>query len=272
MSAALPWGHLPPRWAGVELTDLDPRGVQRGNTRGASVDVDEGRFANHLDVSGLSPHQRLGALVEYAVWLAGRRDELAAISAELPGRDLACACPINDPACHRNVLLDIANPPAAPGIDSGHVMGLTLRRPWASLLLIPAEIGGKNIENRLWTTDYRGPVLIRGGSGEIVDKAGVEAATRAGFDSDWHVAQKGWLGAAVLTDVHRAHGRCCGRWGQQQRRPDRPIYHWVFDHPARLAARGWGKGFPGLRSVSWSELFNRSALKGELRPQMWAHQ
>lgn len=211
---------------------------------------DPGREAN--------PSDRLGALARYAVWVAGRQDRLAAI-ANLTGRDLACRCPIDDTACHRNVLLDLANPPESPYQPGGRAMALTLRRPWASLLLTPHRLGGKNIENRTWSTDYRGPVLIY--SGTRIDPAATSFMTRAGLDANWHTKQQGWLGAAVLTDVHRAEHHCCSPWGEPQRRPDRPIYHWVFVHPHRLAAPTWGRGFVGLQSRPWSVLVRPSALR-----------
>ncbi len=201
---------------------------------------------------------RLGALTNYAVWIAGRQEQLAAIG-NLTGRDLSCRCPIDDEACHRNVLLDLANPPQTPYVSGGRAMALTLRRPWASLLLTPHALGGKNIENRTWTTDYRGPVLIFAGT--RIDAAADSYIEAAGLDAVWHTKQQGWLGAAVLTDVHRAQGHCCAPWGEPQRRPDRPIYHWVFTHPHRLAAPTWGRGFVGLQPRSWSVLVRPSALR-----------
>jgi hypothetical protein len=132
-------------------------------------------------------------------------------------------------------------------------MGLTLRRPWASLLLVPRELGGKYVENRSWSTDYRGPLLVMAGT--RVDNAGLSAASRAGFDADWHAKQAGWLGAAALVDVHPARDSCCAPWGHPAR-PDSPCYHWVFAGASRLALSTWGRGFLGLRSV----LVRRSAL------------
>ena len=148
---------------------------------------------------------RLGGLVEFAVWLACQPDLLADVRG-LAGRDLACTCALDDPACHRNVLLDVANPPASAFAAEGNAMGLTIRRPWASLLLVPESMGGKTIENRTWATDYRGPILIYGGT--RIDKIGISAAQRAGLDPDWHTQQQGWLGSAVLVDVHPARHLC----------------------------------------------------------------
>jgi hypothetical protein len=249
------------RWATVQLTDLDPqpRWQHPGQDapRGAQSVTAPGRFANPFEATASSADDRIGGLVKFGVWLAGQRDLLADVRG-LAGRDLSCTCALDDPACHRSVLLDVANPPASAFAADGRAMALTLRRPWASLLLVPEPLGGKTIENRTWATDYRGPILIY--SGTRIDQAGIDAARRAGLDADWHTAQRGWLGAAALVDVHRARN-CCQPWGQPQGRRDVAIYHWVFAHPHRLGERTWGRGFSGLRAASWSALVRRSLLR-----------
>ena len=239
-------------------TDPQPRTQRAGLPvpRGA-VSVAAGTaFANPFDDPELSDEHRLGTTLRYAVTLAGRPHQLAEIAA-LRGRDVSCTCDLGDPACHRDVLLDLANPPQSLYAAAGRAMGLTLRRPWASLLLVPETLSGKTIENRTWSTDYRGPVLIYAGT--RVDDAGVAAAKRAGLDAEWHTRQQGWLGAAVLVDVHRSRG-CCRPWGQPKSRAEVPVYHWVFTRPQRLPDRTWGRGFVGLRPTSWSVLVRRSLL------------
>lgn len=44
-------------------------------------------------------------------------------------------------------------------LKPGRYRLLTLRQPWAWLVVF----GGKDVENRSWTTDYRGPILIHAG-------------------------------------------------------------------------------------------------------------
>ncbi|MDP7707479.1 DUF4326 domain-containing protein [Mycobacterium sp. TY815] len=214
------------------------------------------RFSNPFEVSDVPEQDRLGALVRYGVWLAAQRDLLKELRG-LAGRDLACTCALDDVACHRNVLLDVANPPSGM-TGGGRAMGLTVRRPWASLLLVAEELGGKTVENRTWSTDYRGPVLLYAGT--RIDNVGISAAQHAGLDADWHTEQRGWLGASALIDVHAAINGCCQPWGQQQSRSATTVYHWVFSHPHRLADRTWGRGFVGLRPTSWAVLVRRSAL------------
>ena len=250
-----PAGTHAARWEPTHVTNLDPQPVQQlpgqplpARTRSVAA---PSRWANpHPGAKGAA------GVCEYAVWIAGRRDLLSALP-ELRGHDLACACGL-DQSCHREVLLDMANPPADPFTGDGHAVGLTVRRPWASMLLVPAQVGGKTVDNRTFSTDYRGPVAIFAAT--RIDTAGCDAATAAGLDTDWHAAQSGWLGAAALVDVHPARRQCCAPWGYPPRR-DTPRYHWIFDAPHRLALPTFGRGFPGLRAVSWSVLVRRSALR-----------
>jgi hypothetical protein len=55
---------------------------------------------------------RWAATVMYRSDLSGRPDLRETIRAELAGKDLACWCPLDGP-CHLDVLLEIANGPAA---------------------------------------------------------------------------------------------------------------------------------------------------------------
>jgi hypothetical protein len=241
------------RWAAA-VTDLDPQPMHRVSSAQLPLGVvwvgPDSRWANPFGCGSDA------AVVAYAVWLAGRAELLAAARSALAGRDLACACPVGV-ACHRDALLEVANPPVDPYPGGGRVLGLTGRRPWVSLMLVPEELGGKTVENRSWATDYRGPIALNAGA--RVDEAGVAAAERAGFDVRWHAEQGGWLGAAVLVDVHPARRRCCEPWGHSGR-ANKPCYHWVFRGSARLALPTRGRGFTGLRPVSWSVLVRRRAL------------
>ena len=206
-----------------------------------------------------STAQRAAAVVEYAVRLAGSVDELAQARRVLTTAD--CDCVPADFGCIRRVVQDVLHTPD-PCAEHGLAMGLTVRRPWASMLLVSAQIGGKNVENRTDSTDYRGPVLIYGGT--RIDQAGIELGAQLGMrEMAFHCDQQGWLGATVLVDVHRAQG-CCAPWGTTPLNPDQRRYHWVFEAPARLAARPWhdnAKGFDGLRPVSWSALVSRKAAR-----------
>jgi hypothetical protein len=253
--------NTPARWSVTELTDLDPHPVAQLPRVAMPAHTRSVGEQTPWDCPGhrtRDPIARAAAVAEYAVWLAGRLDLLHAARTELAGANLACTCPVDSGPCHRDVLLDIANPPAGPFTVGGRAMGLTLRRPWASMLLVPEPLGGKLIDTRAWSTDYRGPVAVLAGS--RLDERGMATAESHGLDADWHAAQAGWLGAVVLVDIHPAGRSCCSslRWRQ---RSDTRRYHWVFTAPARLALRTYGRGFAGLRSASWSVLVRLAALR-----------
>lgn len=253
-----------PWWEADEAADGQPRPVMlsaSGSLHSRAVDVSASSpYANPFDDGDMDPVMRGAAVSRYAVWLASRLDHLAAVQRELAGHNLGCTCALTDTTCHRTVLLDYANPhpSTTKRRAGGRVAGLTVRRPWASLLLVPEHLGGKTVENRPFSTSYRGPVLLYGGT--MIDQAGVVASDRARLDTGWHVSQQGWLGVVVLVDVHRAQ-HCCAPWGRQSRRRDFPLYHWVFAHPQRLAVRTWDAsgGFPGIRPVRWSVLLKSNA-------------
>jgi len=155
------------------------------------------------------------------------------------------------------VLIDIANPPADP-LDTGtSLMGLTVNRPAASMLLVEGFLGGKTVVAKTFGTHYRGPVAIF--ASPRINERETQKARTAGLAADWHAAQRGWLGTTVLVDVHQAHGQCCTPPARPISIDGTPLFHWVFAHPARLALSTHGYGFAGLRPVAWSVLIRRSA-------------
>lgn len=252
------------RWSIGDPTDLDPQPIEQRARRALPAHARSVADHSQWDCPGHHTPDliaRAAAVTEYAVRLAGRADLLRAARDELVGYDLACTCPLESGPCHRDVLLDIANPPANPFSAGGRAMGLTVRRPWASMLLVPNQCGGMTIDARSWGSDYRGPVALIAGT--RVDEYAIAAAEARGLDADWHLSQTGWLGAVVLVDIHRVRRGCCA---SRRRREDIRLYHWVFTAPARLALRTYGRGFFGLRPVPWSVLVRHSALAGTKQP------
>lgn len=255
----------PARWAASEPTPLDPRPVQlrRGRQPGPhTIAVAEPSNWASLACSATADDQRSAAIADYAVRIAGRPDLLAAARAELAGKDLGCYCP-DDLPCHRDVLIDLAQPSGDLFALGGHALAITVARPWASLTLLPDALCPTMIHHRSWCTDYRGVVCIM--AGHRIDETGITAASAARLDAGWHAAQTGWLGAAVLVDVHRARG-CCPPWGHRPRRRDQRLYHWVFRHGARLARAVFGRGFLGIRPVSWAVLLRRNMVRSPDTP------
>lgn len=235
------------RRAPAEVTDLDPqtRTQRRGRaaSRGSASVAPSERFANQFESSAASMDSRLGALVEFGVRLAHQRDLLGELRT-LAGRDFSCACALDGPACHRNVLLDVANLPASPFAADGRAMGITIRRPWASLLLVLDVLIGSGIENHTWATPYLRSALIY--SGTRIDTISIKAAQRARLEADRHAQQQGRLVAAVLVDVHPICNCWYRLWGQPQERQGDSLYHSGFRNPNRLTQRTWGcLGGPG---------------------------
>jgi|GEM_PF-4590028 len=129
--------------------------------------------------------------------------------------------------------------------DRESVRCLSVRRPWANLIVA----GYKLIENRTWTTGYRGRVVIH--AGKTWDHAGAATAVdlgALGMDSLDHCAA-GYLGSVRLDDVHAADD-CCTGFGD----PTPGVYHWVLSDPIALSAPLPGRGRLGLYSCDDADL------------------
>jgi ASCH domain len=94
---------------------------------------------------------------------------------------------------------------------------LTIRQPWAGAV----AAGYKDVENRSWSTSYRGPLLIHAAG--RVDPGWVDspmADTLAGIDDEHTGVHSAIIGQAILADVVRDSD---SPWAI----PD--LYHWVLD-------------------------------------------
>lgn len=120
---------------------------------------------------------------------------------------------------------------------------LTVQQPWASAFFRSDSLGPKDVENRSWRTNYRGPLVIHAGS--RVDR---HAFPELGFDSrDVGVI----LGTVELTGCHNAGSpgclahKCSSNpwafwrtpwWADPdsiaQQQPT--IVHWTVEHPRRF--------------------------------------
>lgn len=106
------------------------------------------------------------------------------------------------------------------------IPALTLHRPWAELILV----AGKDVENRTWSTDYRGPLLIH--AGQRWDHAGLEFASLIptgpeAMADDWISENPddhdlGIIGIVELVDVVRDYPSLWSARGQ---------YQWVRTEP-----------------------------------------
>lgn len=125
------------------------------------------------------------------------------------------------------------------------IRALTLHRPWDQLVLRH----GKSIENRVWSTSYRGPLLIH--AGRSWDEAAIDMVIRLlGKIPFWPTADRhptGIVGVVDLVDVCSASVNSlweldcdCGPWampGQQ---------HWRLANPRPFAGPIPCRGFQQL--------------------------
>lgn len=106
------------------------------------------------------------------------------------------------------------------------IPALSARRPWSNLLIA----GYKRTENRGWTTNHRGPVVIH--SGKKFEPSGAAAAAAHNLDPQFarrNDCAEGYLGIAWLEDVHLSSPSCCTcTWAIRE--PG--TFHWVFTRPA----------------------------------------
>jgi hypothetical protein len=132
---------------------------------------------------------------------------------------------------------------AADAVDAylARPPALSVRQPWADLIMG----GWKPVENRTWTTDYRGPVIIH--AGKTWDTPPPDVAfdlSALGITSK--KSPRGYLGVVDLVSVHPASAcmsdSVCGGWGQ----PGDDMFHWVVTAPRRFPEPITGSGHLSL--------------------------
>jgi hypothetical protein len=101
---------------------------------------------------------------------------------------------------------------------------LTVRHPWAWAIIH----GGKNIENRTWPVDYRGPVIIH--AGRAYDDDGFDFVRKIcddvpDLDQFWMSRGK-IIGMVNLVDCVKGHASV---WAE----PDN--WNWVLEDPVPAA-------------------------------------
>jgi hypothetical protein len=99
---------------------------------------------------------------------------------------------------------------------------ITVRQPWAGMIF-GFRSGRKTVENRKWTTPYRGPLLIHAGS--RIDDAFLpgELPEVATF------ARAALIGSVDLVGVCTERRADCHQpWGLWD------YYHWILDNPRLL--------------------------------------
>lgn len=132
---------------------------------------------------------------------------------------------------------------------------ISIRQPWAWLIVN----GWKNIENRMWRTSYRGPVLIHASKGMTQEEYSSCRLFMAGFcDPDRDIKlphpvefeRGGIVGVATILDCVDDHASewFCGEWGFVMA-DARPLPFFAFkgalsffrcDYPQDLLSGGGG--------------------------------
>ncbi len=156
---------------------------------------------------------------------------------------LMCGCKDYE-SCHRHAVVDLLQV-AMPDVrvempdvaaPDGTLKCLSIQQPWSWLIVN----GYKDIENREWTTSYRGPVLIHAGArldsswfdcGELYDRPLAELGIVPEFDMPARqelYPVKSIVGMATLVDVVEESGSpwFVGRYGfvfQDARLFEKPI-------------------------------------------------
>lgn len=161
-------------------------------------------------------------------------------------------------------------------MDSENLRVLTVNQGWADLIL-PREGRSqvKDVENRTWTTAYRGDLLIHAGSGhkkmaeskQFCDLHGIP------FPNESDLIFGAVIGIVELVGIERSRDSI---WAQADN------YHWILENPRRLdrpiacsgALRLWipsQKIMDGLKIGAAGSVLNRRSGPGgadrSLRPQ-----
>jgi hypothetical protein len=134
------------------------------------------------------------------------------------------------------------------------VKALTVRQPWAWAIVH----GGKDVENRVWSTSYRDTLAIHAGLEHAGDEAFEAVAKLADMPPLLNLGMV--VGIVELVDVHEASAEvevepglvaaaCCkSPWAQSD-----GWYHWVLSDPKPLRPKR-RKGALGLWAVDWAEI------------------
>ncbi|MFG2856720.1 hypothetical protein ACGFZ9_39710 [Streptomyces mirabilis] len=104
-------------------------------------------------------------------------------------------------------------PQTAPDHDLTPIRCLTIRPPWSDLIALENDQIAKRIENRVWTTRWRGTLLIHAGAEVDIEALALDAV-RETLDDDYELVRGSVVAVADLVGIHADDGACT-RWSQQ---------------------------------------------------------
>ncbi|MFE9770016.1 hypothetical protein ACFYPC_36750 [Streptomyces sp. NPDC005808] len=125
-------------------------------------------------------------------------------------------------------------PQTAPDHDLTPIRCITIRPPWSDLIAIEDDQVAKRIENRVWSTHWRGTLLIHAGA-EVDIRALALDAVRQMLGDDYQLVRGAVVAVADLIGIHADDGACTP-WSEEG------CFHWELARVQRLttpvAARG----------------------------------
>jgi hypothetical protein len=114
------------------------------------------------------------------------------------------------------------------------IRALTIQPPWSDLIALVNEAIAKRIENRVWTTSWRGTLLIHGG--QTIDKRALALpAVREALPDDYEPVQGHVVAVADLAGIHADDGACT-RWSEHD------CFHWELRNVQRLREPVYASG------------------------------
>lgn len=118
---------------------------------------------------------------------------------------------------------------------------LSAWEPWATLIVT----GKKDIENRVWQTSYRGPLLIHAGKNVMYfeeDRRWIQEALGITVPPRDQLTFGAVIGYVELVDcIYSELGD--GRWGQPG------CYHWILRNPRSLDTPLFTRGFQKIFNI-----------------------
>ena len=83
------------------------------------------------------------------------------------------------------------------GTAVGGLKALTIKQPWAWAIVA----GHKDVENRSWSTPYRGWIVVHAGGG--LDPSGPSHIRRQGHTTPEHPTRSAFIGVVELVGITR---------------------------------------------------------------------
>jgi hypothetical protein len=151
---------------------------------------------------------------------------------------------------------------------SGDVMrALTVRQPWAWAI----AHAGKTVENRSWSTSYRGLLAIHAGvnfdpvgarTPQVLRAWGTwwldrprRGAAIPQLTADAYGVERGaFVAVAQLVGVHEAADNCCWGWGEHPTHDGPSLYHWQLTGIVPLPTLVPASGRQGLWTPTEKQL------------------